>query len=803
MDTYATLIPYFDPKGTSYSWQEAATPMVQKKAGMYLIGAFITRAFPAAQVDDIDFFSVPGHRPGHPARRGGADRRLLRQREEQERRRHQGPADLPRLPGAAAGLHRGLRLVEPADLARRRHQQVLPAGAEGHQAAAGHQGDHPVLQPRLQRRPADHRRRGADQVPRPSPTHVDEHPQGLADGRRAGLQHDRREPRRRRPGRRAETRAAAAPRPARRARSPPGAPVVWVLLLVPFAIELFWVFWPAAQQLPALLHQVERGRRWPSRSGCRTTATSLDDPIFLTAIKNNVFWVLAFGGLSVVGGLALAVALNKPRRGVGLYRSAIYLPMVFSLAVTGLFWRVLYQPDGADQHRARLHRHRHQEHQWLADPTTALWAILIAAIWRQVGYIMVLYLAGLKGCDPTLEEAAAVDGANALAAVRAIVMPQLRSVNTVVFAVTVIDSLRTFDIVWAMTRGGPYNSTQLLSTYMFQQRFTLVNLGYGSAIAVVIFAAGDRLHHHLPRPRRPGGGLTCPHSPHLAAPARRRDRPTGAGPAPPAPRGLHAAMTPVTLLWIAPIVFVIFVAIRSFDDIAAAGWAPGRASFSIGASPPPDSTAASAERSATASSSPHHGVPGAVPVLARRLRAQPVRHPVPAAPSCSPCSPETCCRRRSCSSRSPRSPRPSASTTPAPRSSSSRSGSGIGFYTFVLHGFMRSLPNEVFEAATARRRRRPADLPRASCCPCPGRRWRRSAALASTWIFNDLIWAMTVLRTETKFPITAALLNLQGGYASAWNVVAAGSLIAAIPTAIVFFMFQKHFVSGLLVGANK
>ena len=80
---------------------------------------------------------------------------------------------------------------------------------------------------------------------------------------------------------------------------------------------------------------------------------------------------------------------------------------------------------------------------------------------------------------------------------------------------------------------------------------------------------------------------------------------------------------------------------------------------------------------------------------------------------------------------------------------------------------------------------------------------RSSRALASTWVFNDLIWAMTVLRTQTKFPITAALLNLQGGYVSSWNVVAAGALIAAIPTAVVFLAFQKHFVSGLLVGSSK
>ena len=126
-------------------------------------------------------------------------------------------------------------------------------------------------------------------------------------------------------------------------------------------------------------------------------------------------------------------------------------------------------------------------HQWLADPSTALYAVLIAAVWRQMGYIMVLYLAGLKSCDESLEEAASVDGANRWQRFWHIVWPQLSGVNTVIFAVTVIDSLRTFDIVWTMTQGGPYDSTQLLSTYMFQEGFTVVDLGYGSAIAVIIF----------------------------------------------------------------------------------------------------------------------------------------------------------------------------------------------------------------------------------------------------------------------------------------------------------------------------
>lgn len=263
-------------------------------------------------------------------------------------------------------------------------------------------------------------------------------------------------------------------------------PVIWFFLLIPLGIELAWVFWPAINSFYISLTKWN-GAGAPEFIGLKNFQNLLTDPIFMTALINNVIWVVGFGGLSIVFGLSLAVALNKPRRGVGFYRSAIYLPMVFSLAVTGLFWRLLYQPDGAVNSVLGAVGLSSLEKQWLADPKTALYAVLIAAVWRQCGYIMVLYLAGLKGVDPTLEEAAAVDGASTWQRFWKIVMPQLRGVNAVVFAVTVIDSLRTFDIVWSMTRGGPYNSTQLLSTYMYQTSFTTVNLGYGSAIAVVIF----------------------------------------------------------------------------------------------------------------------------------------------------------------------------------------------------------------------------------------------------------------------------------------------------------------------------
>lgn len=263
-------------------------------------------------------------------------------------------------------------------------------------------------------------------------------------------------------------------------------PVVWLFLAIPLVVELAWVFWPAANSF-SLAFTSWNGIGAAEPVGTANFTDLAVDPIFRTALKNNVIWAIGFGGLSVLGGLALAVALNRPGRGIGLYRSAIYLPMVVSMAATGLFWRVMYQPGGPIGAVLDVLGLESWERQWLADPDLALFAVLVAGIWRQVGYIMVLYLAGLKGCDASLEEASAVDGATRWQTFWHVVMPQLRGVNMVVFAVTVIDSLRTFDLVWAMTRGGPFNSTQLLSTYMFEQAFTAGNLGYASAIAVVIF----------------------------------------------------------------------------------------------------------------------------------------------------------------------------------------------------------------------------------------------------------------------------------------------------------------------------
>jgi multiple sugar transport system permease protein/raffinose/stachyose/melibiose transport system permease protein len=146
----------------------------------------------------------------------------------------------------------------------------------------------------------------------------------------------------------------------------------------------------------------------------------------------------------------------------------------------------MYQPDGLINKVLGAIGLSGWEHSWLADANTALYAVIVPALWREIGYVMVLYLAGLKAIDPALYEAATVDGANRWQRFTKITMPQLRSVNAVVLSVIVIDSLRSFDVAWALTRGGPYHSSELLSTYMYSTAFQSVQLGYASALAVVI-----------------------------------------------------------------------------------------------------------------------------------------------------------------------------------------------------------------------------------------------------------------------------------------------------------------------------
>jgi multiple sugar transport system permease protein len=206
---------------------------------------------------------------------------------------------------------------------------------------------------------------------------------------------------------------------------------------------------------------------------------------FYPALTHNLIWLLFFIFVATPLGMFLAVLLDKGIRGTRIYQSALYMPVVLSLAIVGFIWLLIYAPEQGLLNNLLGTNKQGNLISWLGDPSLNLWAVLVAASWRHVGYVMVLYLAGLKAVDPTLREAAAIDGANERQTFFRVVFPVLRPINIVIIVITVIESLRAFDLPFIINRG--LNGLELLSTLVTNNIIGETSrIGFGSAIAVVL-----------------------------------------------------------------------------------------------------------------------------------------------------------------------------------------------------------------------------------------------------------------------------------------------------------------------------
>jgi multiple sugar transport system permease protein len=206
---------------------------------------------------------------------------------------------------------------------------------------------------------------------------------------------------------------------------------------------------------------------------------------FWPALKHNVIWLAFFTLISTPIGMFFAVLLDREMRGTRIYQSIFFLPVVLSLVVVGFIWELQFAPnDGFINNFFGLVK-SHRIVDWLGDPNINLYAVLIAASWRHVGYIMVLYLAGLKSVDPALREAAKVDGATEWQTFFRVVLPVMAPINVIIVVITAIESLRAFDIAYIVNRGK--NGLELLSTLITNNSISEASLvGFGSAIAVVL-----------------------------------------------------------------------------------------------------------------------------------------------------------------------------------------------------------------------------------------------------------------------------------------------------------------------------
>ena len=261
-------------------------------------------------------------------------------------------------------------------------------------------------------------------------------------------------------------------------------------ILVTPACLFFAVFviWPILDSLWISLHDWD-GIHAMRFVGLANYVELLRDDTFYTALENNVYWLLAFM-LAPVFGLALALFLNQTIRFMRFYKALFFFPFVISQVVVGLvfswFFNVNFGLLNVVLHAVHLPR--------VALMESENWAtvgVIIAGLWPQTAYCMILYLTGLTAINPELVEAARLDGASGWRLFRHVIAPQLRPATFIAVVVCVVGALRSFDLVSIMTKGGPFDSSTVLAYYMYDQTFHSFRYGYGAAIAIVLFLLMD------------------------------------------------------------------------------------------------------------------------------------------------------------------------------------------------------------------------------------------------------------------------------------------------------------------------
>ncbi|MGC4859636.1 carbohydrate ABC transporter permease [Micromonospora sp. DT41] len=259
--------------------------------------------------------------------------------------------------------------------------------------------------------------------------------------------------------------------------------VITLMVLVPLLLVTAFVWLPAAATV------VLSGTDWDGIGplneidfvGARNYSDVVNIyPPFVPAVQNNLLWLAVLFLVATPFGMFLAVLLDKELRGSRFYQTALYLPVVLSLALIGFVWQLLYSRD-----QGLINAVFGSSIDWYGDSNVNIWAVMVASGWRHVGYIMLLYLAGLKGVDPSLREAAAVDGASESRTFFRVVFPVLRPINVIVLVVTVIESLRAFDLVWVVNKGR--NGLELISALVTQNVVGEASrIGFGSALATIM-----------------------------------------------------------------------------------------------------------------------------------------------------------------------------------------------------------------------------------------------------------------------------------------------------------------------------
>jgi multiple sugar transport system permease protein len=276
--------------------------------------------------------------------------------------------------------------------------------------------------------------------------------------------------------------ASAARRPADRRETL----TAWAFL-APSALHLLlFTAGPLVFTLVLSLHDWDLLRADRPFVGLANYAELARDPLFWRALVNTALYAL-YVPVSMALALGAALVLNQPLRGMKALRAIVFLPTVVSYVAIAVVWQWIFNVDFGLLN-VLLRAVQLPAIDWLGDPRTALLAVMLVSAWVQLGYQMVIYLAGLQGIPSHLQEAATLDGAGAWARFRHVTFPLLRPVTTYLFVTGVIWSFQVFTLVYVMTEGGPVHATDVLVYRIYQNAWEFRRMGYASAMSWVLFA---------------------------------------------------------------------------------------------------------------------------------------------------------------------------------------------------------------------------------------------------------------------------------------------------------------------------
>lgn len=222
--------------------------------------------------------------------------------------------------------------------------------------------------------------------------------------------------------------------------------------------------------------------------GLRNYGDALSDDVFQKAVGHNLIIVALSLVVQLPLSIGLALLLNRRLRGRAFLRLVVFAPYVLSEAITAVIWLLLLQPDGFVDEFLRTIGLGGLVQEWLADGGIVLYTLFAVITWKYIGFGIILLLAGLQSIPEELREAARLDGASPWETTRHIVLPLLGPTIRIWIFLSVIGSLQLFDLVWIMTLGGPANASSTMATYLIDRGFRRYEFGYGSAVAVILFA---------------------------------------------------------------------------------------------------------------------------------------------------------------------------------------------------------------------------------------------------------------------------------------------------------------------------